>query len=85
MPFAGEERYREILARAEGHEGEAAMVPVAALRAALDEIERLTVEAQEADQKAMRYRLALLDARNWLADLGSTAKADHLKSILLES
>lgn len=57
----------------------------ALLSDALAAIERLTVEAQEADQKAMRYRLALLDARAWLAGLGSTAKADHLKGILLES
>ena len=41
MPFAGEQRYRETLARAEGHEGDSAMVKVADLKSALGEIEQL--------------------------------------------
>ena len=41
MPFPGEDRYREALARAKGHEGDAAMVRVDDLVAALAEIERL--------------------------------------------
>lgn len=41
MPFPGEERYREALAKAEGHESISAMVKVTDLKAALAEIERL--------------------------------------------
>lgn len=46
MSFPGEDRYREALDRAAGHEGNAAMVRVDDLKAALNEIERLRLEVQ---------------------------------------
>jgi hypothetical protein len=54
MPFPGEERFREALAREENHEGDAAMVKVADLKAALTEIERLRSERDEADAVVAR-------------------------------
>ncbi len=48
-------------------------------------IERLNVEAQDAEREALRLRLALQDARDWLRDLGSTTKADHINGVLLKT
>ena len=44
MMLPGEERYREELERAEGHESRSAMIRCADLRAALAEIERLRAD-----------------------------------------
>ena len=56
MSFAGEDRYREALARAEGHEGVAAMIKVADLKAALVEIERLRADNEDLRKERDAYQ-----------------------------
>ena len=61
MSFPGEDRYREALVRAEGHEGASAMVKVADLRAALEEIDLLRTYLEDAQAKLAIATKALVD------------------------
>lgn len=65
MPFPGEDRYREALAKAEGHESISAMIKVADLKAALAEIERLhdVTKALAATMKDARGAVSSLNTR----------------------
>jgi hypothetical protein len=66
MPFSGEERYREALARAEGHESMSAMVKVDDLKAALDEISRLIRIVEAAREIIVEHRAAIMDGNSRL-------------------
>ena len=64
MPFPGEERYREALTRAVGHESMSAMVRCEDLAAALVEIDRLRSELGEANAKLVVAYEAVTDIAN---------------------